>query len=251
MGPKPVNHTMRVQSFTSRLFALIMLFSGDLAFGQSHEISLFTDIQEYRRALASAPKAVSIDSDLSLIEAHVNGGLGAEFNTPMSLTAVFCDRKTSRFAIEAAITSTLKAESFNIPIGWDNFGFLTAKKGGRALIFKVPPQYEKITLRIKFDQGDLNERAITIDYEIRASVRENDQGSWTDQSASDAAREFVDDLRGKLKGAAEAALKSSCKKVTVKDIKSKEAGIDSLASEAKLSSSQVQAVKSAVGKQNE
>ena len=246
-----MDHIMRVQSFTIRVFALIMFFSGSLAFGQSQTIPLFTDVQDYRRALAAVPKADTINSDLSLFEAHVNRGLGAEFSTPMSLTAVFCDRMTSRLAIEAAITSALKGESFDTLAGWDNFGFLKTKKNGHALIFKTPSQYEQITLRIKIDQGDLNERAITIDYEIRAGLRANDQGSWTDQSSSEAARDFVDDLRGKLRAAAEVALRNNCKKVTAKDIKSKEEGIRALASDAQLNSAQVQAVKAAVGNQNE
>ena len=218
---------------------------------ESQKVPLFTDVEDYRRALAVVPKTDSIDSDLSLFEAHANRGLGAEFNTPMSLTAIFCPRKTAFFALETAISNALKGQSYDIFTGWDKFGFLTAEKSSRATIFKTPALYEDIKLHIKIDQTDFDERAITIDYEIRAGVRTNDQGSWTDQSSSQPAKRYIDDLRGQLREAAEGALKNNCKKVAVHDIKSKEAGIGALARESGLTPSQVQALQTALGKQNE
>lgn len=250
-GERRGNKLMSRRNLRIHLLVFFAFCTGSPSFGQSTKIPLFTDVNDYRRALADVPKADSIESDLTLFEAHLNRGLGAEFNSPMSLTAVFCDRKTARLAIEDALSSVLKDELFDMLAGWDNFGYLTAKKKGHALIFKTPPRYEQITLRIKIDQGDVNERAITIDYVVQASPRANDPESWTDESANPIARDFVDDLRGKMRDAAEVALRNNCKRVTAKGIKSSEDGISALARGSQLSSSQLQAVKTAVTKPDE
>ncbi len=228
-------------------FVLIVAISGRFAFGQSRTVPLFTDVQDFRRALAVVPKTDSVDSDFSLFDAHVNRGLGAEFNPPMSLTAVFCARRVAVLAIEDSISGSLKHQGYDTFAGWDKFGFLTAEKSGHALIFKTPPQYEDIKLHVKVDQDDFNERAITIDYEIRAGVRASDQGSWSDESSTEQAKHYIDDLRGQLREAAEGALRNHCQRAATAG-ESKDELVRTLGRDSRLTTSQIQAVQTAIGK---
>jgi hypothetical protein len=237
------------------LYVVSLISIASSAKAQMQQVRLFSDQQEYSRALASSPIANEINSSSSVVYAHFNKGLGTtEFNQITSLTAVLCDRDTAIASMEQATSGVLERLGYKTFSGWDpKLGILKAELRSYATIFKTPPLYEQVVLKVKVDQVKFDDRSFTIDYEIRTSPRDNDPPNlWVDDvSTSQLAGRYIDELRGQIRTKVEESLRQHCKKATVRDFATEDAAITAVAQKLKMTRTQVEAIRRAIKEENE
>jgi hypothetical protein len=238
-------------------FALLVAVCPSLH-GQSAGLQLYSDEQELRRALTELPPAdPSTVVGTSPVKVYVNQGIGAEFNRPASLTAVFCDRPTAFSAIEDEVSKVLTLAGYDVSSGWDEWGTLKATKltnsssrldSDKPAIFKSPPKCEDITLKIKLDQKGLTDRALTLDYAVLAGPR-TDRSSKTDVSSDSAVERYMESQFGSMRRAAEEALKKHCTRIKVTNVQSEDEAVQKLAETLHLNATQQKDVRAALGSQ--
>jgi hypothetical protein len=239
-------------SRTGLLLGLYLTFGSAVASGQTQRIDIFSNEQEYNRVFKDLPQADQLHSSFSLLEAHVDKALGAEFNEITSLTAIYCRKTTAINTMEKSISELLSSGMhFQILSDWDpQFGTLRASLMGRALINSKPPEFQRIKIKIQVSEAQHGQRAFIMDYEILSSPQETSR-SWADVSSSTEARNYVDDLRLKIRARIEKALRDNCENATIRDIPSEEQAIQAMATKLKLKPADIEAVRAALGTQNE
>jgi hypothetical protein len=230
---------------------MCLFFGSATAMGQTHRVEIFPNEQEYYLAFKNLPQTNQLNTTFTLLDAHVNKGLGAEFNQITSLTAIFCRKNTAISAMQKSISELLAQMHFQVLSDWDPmFGTLRASLTGRALINSSPPEFQRLNLKIQVDQAKYGQRAFIIDYEILASPQVNND-SWADISSTSEARNYIDELRVKIRARVEQALKDQCEKATVRDIPNEEEALQALAIRLKMKPAEVEALRAALRERHE
>lgn len=246
---------MTFSGWTKPIVYLALLTLCTCARGQSSGLQLYSDEKELRRALTDLPPADPTTVVGTTPEkAYLIQATGTVFNRPESLTAIFCDRTTAFSSIEDGVTGVLKSAGYDVSPGWDAWGTLKATKVTDASseakeppdIFKLPPRREDMTLRVKVDRKGLSNHALTLDYTVLAGPRPD---HMTDMSTDPAVGRYMDGLFGRMRRAAEEALKAHCRRIKVTNIKSKEEAVQKLVETLHLSATQEKDVRAAVGEE--
>ena len=233
------------------LISLCLTFGTAAAHGQTNRVDIFSNEQEYYRAFKDLPQASQLDTGFTLLNAHIDKGLGAVFNQITSLTAIYCQKTTAKDAMQKSISDLLTEMHFQVLSDWDPaFGTLRATLSGRALIDSKPAEFQKLNIKIQVDQAKHDQRAFVMDYEMLASPQETNK-TWTDVSSTSEARNYIDEMCVKIRARVEQALKDHCEKATVLDISTEEEALRAIAIKLKMKPADVQAVRIALGEQNE
>jgi hypothetical protein len=224
--------------------------TGGAVKAQGHRVEIFSDDQEYFQALKDVQTAGQIAGDQTLLDAHVNKALGAEFDQITSLTAVYCRKTTAITTIQNSISKLLRDEGFTIRSEWDpTFGTLRATLEKHGLINTRPPEYQRVTIKIQVG-GTQILHAFTMDYAVLSSPQEHNN-SWTDVSLGEESKAYIDELRVKIRESVEPALKINCAKATAKDPATLDQAVQTIATKLQLKPAEVQALKEAVREQDE
>jgi hypothetical protein len=242
------------RSFSRRgvLIGICITWGIGAVFGQTHSVGIFSSDQEYYRTFKDLPQADQLEPDFVLLSAHVNRGLGAQFNQITSLTTIYCRKKTAISAMEKSISQLLVSElHFNIRSDWDpSYGTLKASLLGWSLIDSSPPEFQQINLKMQVNQTKSDYRGFILDYEILSSPQQSSK-SWPDVSMTPAARTYIDDLCVKIRHSIEQSLKDQCEKATVRDIRTEEEALQLISQRLKLKPADVKAVRDALENQDE
>jgi hypothetical protein len=228
------------------VFFLVAVFSA--AQTPPHSVSLFSTPDDYQTFLAQLPKSTVSRPQGDVLAAHFNFGLGSQFNTPVSLSAIVCDQSIARKELSTSISGVLTRHQYSLGSGWDKFGFLRATRIGGREIDLTSATSEEIDLDVKVDQTELGERAITFGYQVLTYLRVNDPSTRQDRSSEKAVERYMENLRGEMRQAAEASLKVSCTRNVVNEITTEESAIQKMASTLKLTRSQEDQLRSALRK---
>jgi hypothetical protein len=230
---------------------IYLVLGSAVARGQANRVEIFSNVQEYYRAFKDLPQTDQLDSGFTLLNAHVDKALGAQFNQITSLTAIYCRESTAINAMQKSISELLTGIHFQVLSDWDPaFGTLRATLSGRAMIASSPPEFQQLNLKIQVDQAKYGQRAFILDYEMLASPQQSSK-SWADVSSTSEARNYIDELCVKIRARVEQALKDHCEKATVRDIPTEEEALQAIATRLKMKPVDVEAVRIALGKQNE
>jgi hypothetical protein len=247
-----------VEAFLKTLLLICFFGASSSAYGQ-HTLKLYSDEQEMRRAISQLPTAnAEAVSGTTPLTAYLNYGLGAQFNRPTSLTAVFCDRALAFASIQEGVSKVLSSAGYDVSPGWDNWGTLKAsmqtdsarRDSRKPVIFTSPLRCEDITLKVKLDQIGFSDRALTMDYVVLAGPR-TDRSSKKDESSDPLVDRYMDSLFGSLRSTSEAALKAHCTRTKVSDFNSEDAAIQKLAQQLHLDTAQETSIRNALRKDNE
>jgi len=191
-------------------------------------IPLFSDGEDYQHSLTLIPKS-SVSRPLgSILDAHFNYALGAQFNTPVSLSAIVCDQAAARAEMTSSISNILEGRGYKLGVGWDKFGFLNATKNTDREIELANSTFQEIELHVKIDQTELGERAITFWYQVLTYIRKSDPGTREDRSSDKPVDLYMADLRGEMRRSIEAALQTKCTRHLVREFTTPEEGIDKM-----------------------
>lgn len=226
-------------------------FGSAAAIGQTNRVEIFSNDQEYYRVFKDVPQTDQLNKAITLVDAHVDKGLGAEFNEITALTTVYCEKSTAISTMEKSISELLSGMHFNVLSDWDpSYGTLRASLTGHDLINSRPPEFQRLNLKIQVDQAKYGQRAFIMDYEILSSPQESSK-TWADVSSTSEAKTYIDELRVKIRARVEQALKDHCEKAIVRDIPSEEAAIKTIATRLKMKPADIEAVRVALGEKNE
>jgi hypothetical protein len=242
---------MNLRRLGIKATVFVSLLGPSRAFAQQQSIFLFSDKADYQHFLSEVPKSSAIRPDANVVEAHFNYGLGAQFNTPVSLRTIVCDQTVARNEITNSISAILTHHGYSLGSGWDRFGFLKATKVGAIEIVLSSTSYEEIELEIKVDQNEFGERAIALYYQVVTYLRMNDSSTRQDRTSERAVERYMDRLRGEMRQSAEAALKANCVRNTVSGITTTESGIQKAVSNLKLTQVQEQQLRLALRKNDD
>jgi len=237
-------------SAVGSLFTIYLTIACPGAGGQTHRVNVFTDEQEYHRTFKDLPDADQLQMGFTLLDAHVDKGLGARYDQVTALTAVYCRKTTAINTMQKSISELITGIGFKVLSDWDpTFATLRASLSGRGLINLNPPQFQRVNLKIQVGQR-LGAGAFNIDYEILSSPQEH-SNSWSDIATVPEARDYVDELRVKIRVRVEQALKDHCEKATVRDIPTEEQAIQAIATKLKMKPADIEAVRAAIGAEDE
>ena|ERR1700722_12948181 len=230
------------------LLLCVLLPAAPGSAAQRRSVSLFSNTDDYRSFLAALPKSTVSRPQASVLDAHFNYGLGAQFDTPVSLSTIICDSGTARNELTSSISAILTRHGYALGTGWDKFGFLRATRIGGREIDLTFASSEEIDLDVKIDQTDLGERAITFGYQVFTYLRVNDPSTRQDRTSEKPVERYMDSLRGEMRQSAEAALKIACTRNVVNEITTPESAIQKVTSILKLTQTQEDQLRSALAK---
>lgn len=219
--------------------------------GQTNHVSIFTDEQQFYRALNDLPEPNQISTSFTLSGAHVDNALGAERDEVADLTAIYCKKATAIDTMEKSISELLTGMHFQILGDWDpEFGTLRASLTARNLINSIPPEFQRIKLKVQIAQASLSQQAFSMDYVISSSPQMSSR-SWNDVSTTTEAQDYIDELKGKIRARIEPVLKNNCEKAMVHESPSQEHALHALATKFNLKPNDVDAIRALLGAQNE
>jgi len=245
-----LSNRMAIAGISLAMCSVLMLLPASLQ-AQKKSVNVIGDSDDYARLLLKIPKSPVVKESATVQSAHFNFGLGAQFNTPVSLSSIFCDQAVARNEITKSISSILINHGYSLGTGWDKFGFLRTSRIGGDEIKLTSANREEIELDVKVDQTELGERAITFSYQVFTYLRANDQTTRQDRSDDKAVERYMEALRGEMRDAAETALKTACTRNTVGEITTKEDAIGKTVASLKLTHSQEEQLRSILGRAND
>lgn len=241
----------RDNAIKTGLQACACLIGGTVVYGQTNHVSIFADDQEYYRALGDLPEPDEINASFTLLDAHVDKTLGTQYGEIADITAIYCERVTAIDTMEKSISKLLTDMQFQILAGWDpRFGTLRAALTGRNLINSIPPEFQRVNLKVQIAQAAFGQGAFSLDYEVLSSPQMS-SNSWSDVSTTSKAHDYIDELKERIRARIEEALKNSCEKAIVRDSLSEEQALQTMATRFNMKPAEVDAIRALLRTKNE
>jgi hypothetical protein len=216
---------------------------------QRQTLPLFPSAEDYQNFVSGLPTASTVRNGAKVADAHFNYGLGAQFNLPVSLSVILCERDTAYQEMSSSVDKVLLAHKFSLGTGWDpKYWVLKATMTNGHDVDPKSVSSENVDLQIKLDQANLRERALTFSYQVFSCIRPND--TCQDISTDDQVKRYMDSLLYEMRQKIEATLSKSCTRDVVHEITTKDDAIEKLVLALHLTSAQEAEVRAAVGDKN-